>query len=387
VKVVLAQNVSLRKHLGLSTYLMNAVKSLSGQKNVELHMIIQGPNELPPELKKEQVHELESNTYSIVANLKYSLKMLKVLRELDRQGPIDIIHCIYPFSSILGAVLFKRLFKPEVKIVYDIRSPWIENSVPRLSFKKGVDLYKKTAYFVEKMLVKQVDGFIFITRELRDLYREWLRLPFSDSILIPSGIDLEHFTRKDSPVARTAYGLDDEHFLVGYVGVLSREREMDFVIKAFHEVLEHDDTCRLMIVGDGADRTRLVNLTRKMNMEGYVYFTGSVDHDEVPDYISGFNLGLCHLPDNISFRHSFPMKVLEYSSCGTHVAVSNIQAHKEIAEEVPLTLYEVDDTSDLSKKILGEKERSDRTNNCNLERFSWQNIAERIADFYQEVQV
>ncbi len=385
MKVVLAQNVSLNNHLGLSTYLLNIAKSLSGFDNIDLRLIIQGPNELPPELANEQVYQLESNTYSVLDNLVYSTKMFKLLRDLDNKSPIDLIHCIYPFSSVLGAILFKRKIRPQVKIIYDIRSPWIENSVTKLSTRKGIRLYKWVAYSAERALSKRVDGYVFITRELRELYRKWLGLPFEPSILIPSGVDLQHFSRRTSPWARDIYGLDSSHFIVGYVGALSKEREMDFIIKAFYEVVKNDSTCRLMIVGDGEDRARLMDFTRELQIEEFVIYTGRIGYDKVPYYISDFDLGVCHLPNSISFRYSFPMKVLEYYSCGTNVVASNIRAHEEIAEQVPLIIYEVDDVSDLARKIMAEKSEHMCRDDCCVDSFSWEKITKNIVQFYEEI--
>ncbi len=384
LNVAIAQNVSLNEHLALSTYLRNITKYISRTGDVDLHVLMQGPADgIRNELEGAQICEIESNTYSILDNLRYSMMQCKQLKKINDRVPIDLIHCIYPNSSLLGAVLFKKITGSKAKIIYDIRSPWIENSIPRLSFRRGICLYKKIAYMSEKALARQADGYIFITQGLKETYESLLNMQMEPSAIVSSGIDLRLFHRDNLPPIRNLYGIDNEHILIGYVGILSREREMAFALKAFREVIEHDSKYRLMFVGEGDDRKRLENLSSSLGLEDYVIFTGSVSHEEVPRYLNNFDLGLCHLPNNLNFRFSFPMKVLEYYSCGLDVLASNILAHQEISKSLPLILYNVDKVSDLSGKILNFRRNPKQRNNSELHSYSWEAIVEEMLGFYR----
>jgi glycosyltransferase involved in cell wall biosynthesis len=385
LNVVLTQNVSLDNHLALSTYLRNIAKYLSRIDGLNLQLIVQESTAIPEELSRAEVHMIKSDTYSVRENLRFSWQLFRALKEISTRFPPDIIHCLYPNSSVLGAVMFKRLVMPRTKIVYDIRSPWIENSIARLDMNRGIEVYRGLAYLSEAVLARLADSFIFITEGLKEKYEDMLKMKMEPSILIPSGVDLELFSRKDGISVRGRYGIDGDNILVGYVGVLSRERELDFSLKAFHEVVSGDDRYRLMMVGEGEDKKRLEGLSRAMGLGDYVYFTGEVDHREVPSFISDFDLALCHLPNSFNFRFSFPMKVLEYSSCGTRVVASDIPAHEEISKSIPMVLYKADDVHDLSRKILEHESFEWVDDQRALSGFSWESIARDMTLNYREI--
>ncbi|MDY6794625.1 MAG: glycosyltransferase family 4 protein [Actinomycetota bacterium] len=384
MNVVIMQNVSLCTHLALSTYLRSIAKYLAAREEVNLYLVVQGPVATLPEVPPRNICFIDADTYSIKSNFRFSWLSYKALKELNRESSIDLIHCLYPNSSLMGAAMFKHLYSPDVKIIYDVRSPWIEASIGRLSLGLESILYRKIAYAGEGFLGRFVDGYIFITRGLKDIYEEMLKGDLEPSILIPSGVDLDIFARMDSSSVRDSYRIDDDDILIGYVGVLSRERELDFSIRALHELSDEDDRYKLMFVGRGDDQDRLRHISRELGIQEKIIFTGSVDYEMVPQFISAFDFGLCHLPDKLFFRHSFPMKVLEYIACGTPVLASNIAAHRDIAEDIPMSLYGNGSPSELARKVM-ELNGDNAEAEDNIHMFAWPNIASDLVEYYRDM--
>ncbi len=384
MKVVIAQNVSLENHLALSTYLRNISVFLARREEIDLSLVVQEPPAALEGLSPQRIKTVRAHTYTLGGNLEYTLKLLRLLREEDREAGIDVIHCLYPNSSLQAAVLFKRMFSPKVKIIYDIRSPWIEVSMDRLDLNRGRSLYRKAAYAGETLLGRFVDGFVFITAGLREFYSRALGRDLEPSWLVPSGVDPGLFRAHERGEMREKLRIPAQAKVLGYVGVLSRERELDFAIRAVRLLSEKGVDCRLVFVGDGEDRERLEGVASRLGLRDRVMFTGQVIHDAVPRYIAAFDFGLCHLPDTLFFRRSFPMKVLEYAACGVQVMASDIKAHLDIARELPLLLYRHDDPGDLAR-LLEETERRPACVPDGLARYSWERIAADLALCYSEV--
>lgn len=384
MRVVIAQNVSLENHLALSTYLRNIAVFLARREEIDLSLIVQGPCADLEGLAPRKIRTVGSQTYTLGGNMEYAFKLLSSLREQDREARIDVIHCLYPNSSLQAAVLFKRMFSRGVKIVYDVRSPWIEVSLDRLALEKGRGLYRKAAYLSESILGSFVDGFVFITPGLKEFYAQSLERDLEPSWMVPSGVDLGLFRPCRSDSVRKEHGISSEAKVLGYVGVLSRERELDFAIRALKRLEEMGDDCHLMFVGDGEDRQRLEDVAARLNLQRRVIFTGKVPYETVPNYISSFDYGLCHLPDTLFFRRSFPMKVLEYAACGVQVVASDITAHKDIAKDLPLRLYAHDDPGDLARIMKSAREEPSRVPE-GISRYSWERIAADLAQCYAEV--
>ena len=244
-------------------------------------------------------------------------------------------------------------------------------------------LYRRLAYLSETLLGRYVDGFVFITEGLREFYAKVLKGSMRISQIIPSGVDLNLFRPHDPAMVRERYSIPDDEIILGYAGVISRERELDFPIRALAEARDKGPGLHMLFVGDGDDRSRLEGIAHELGIADRVKFTGKIAHEMMPGYISSFDLGLCHLPDTLFFRQSFPMKVLEYAACGIRVAASRIRAHEDIARELPLLLYQNNDPGDLAR-ILTNMDRTPARIPEKIERYSWENIVGEISNSYRE---
>lgn len=383
MKVVLAQNVSLHRHLALSTYLRSIAKYLAAQDDIELYLIIQGPVDRSTELDPSYIRYLDSDTYSISGNATYAWKTYRALCELQSEVGIDLIHCLYPNSSLQAAAFFKLTRAPKVKIVYDLRSPWIEASVERLSLHKGTSIYRKLAYGSETLLSRFVDGHIFITKGLKDFYEERLGTKMEPSCIIPSGVDTDIFFPRDPAVIREKLGISEDDIVIGYAGVLSAERELEFALQALKNLRDNDKRYKMIFVGDGNGEGALRKMAADLGLGDGVIFTGRVDFSDVPYYISAFDYGLCHLPDKPFFRNSFPMKVLEYAACGIPVLASHIPAHEDISDQLPVILYSNSSPINLSKTILESSTLYRDYDHKAVREFGWDRLVSRLVDFYR----
>lgn len=99
--------------------------------------------------------------------------------------------------------------------------------------------------------------------------------------LIPNGIETEHF--RFDPAARetvrTQLGLTD-HFLVGNVGRLCRQKNQTFLLDVFAEVLKLRPDSRLLLVGEGEDRAALESKAAALGVADKVMFYGVTGHVE-----------------------------------------------------------------------------------------------------------
>lgn len=393
LRVVIIQNVSLEGHLALSTYLRNIASHLARQDGMILSLIAQKGDVIQRHLPF-RFFQVEGDTYSIWGNVRFCLAALRELVRMDREGGVDLIHCVYPFSSLAAAALFKTFFSRDTKVIYDLRSPWIENSMKRLGLQEKrtplrATLYRKLAYTVERILCRWADGFVMITEGLKEHYSKSIPLGPKPIMILPSGVDTILFRPPEEAISshfRRLYGIGDDDFVLGHVGALNRERELGFLIRLVKELaMTEKDGKRhyLLLVGNGDARKELAELSRKLGVVESVIFVGEVKHEEVPSYIRSLDASVCHLPDDISFRYSFPMKILEYAACGVPVFASRIPAHVEISKHIPVTLYDPEDPSDLAEKIRSGS--GIRATMEQVRRFSWESLALELAGFIRRV--
>jgi glycosyltransferase involved in cell wall biosynthesis len=102
-------------------------------------------------------------------------------------------------------------------------------------------------------------------------------MPYASNIIIRD-IDYENKER-----------IKEEHNIgtkkvILYVGRLVKQKGVAYLIEAFSELRKEMDDVFLLIVGEGESRNELELLSRKLNIEEDVYFTGFVRNVNLPAY-------------------------------------------------------------------------------------------------------
>jgi len=72
--------------------------------------------------------------------------------------------------------------------------------------------------------------------------------------------------------------------VVLYVGRLVERKGVDYLINAFQKLIEKNKKVILLIIGDGECKSQLESLTRELNIEKEVIFTGNIENRELSYY-------------------------------------------------------------------------------------------------------
>ena len=336
-RVFIIQNTPLNEPLPLSIYLTGLLSNFKSDDKFEINLIVAKSKSISTNIKNicNTIFQIKSSTYSIKDNIKFSLKVSSILKKENLLKKIDIVHCLYPNSSLMGAVLFKILNNRKLNLIYDVRSPWIDMSIQRGFINSYFsEIFRKLVYLQEKILCKCVDKFIFISEGLKKYYSQNISMNKYQKVFIsPSGVDLNLFKRVKTNI-RQIHGVKKDEVLIGSVGGIAKVRKLNEFLHLFKDLVTKNKKVKLMFVGGGDDLINLKQLTKKLNLESYVIFTGQVEHKEVPKYISAFDYGLSHIPNIFIYENSFPLKVLEYLACGVPVLASELKAHREISKQL-----------------------------------------------------
>lgn len=141
--------------------------------------------------------------------------------------------------------------------------------------------------------------------------------PWKDrGILLPNGIDNGAFAYEDAQrrAIRERLALEDA-FLLGHVGRLDRVKNQIFLLELLPKLLEKQENCRLLLVGDGEDRPMLEARAKVLHLENYVIFAGNTD-DPAPFYSA---MDVFCFP---SLYEGMPLALLEARANGLPCVVS-----------------------------------------------------------------
>jgi len=189
--------------------------------------------------------------------------------------------------------------------------------------------FKRLARGIESWTCSKATRTVVVSTPLRE-YLESIGVPTGHCIVMPNGVDPGRFApneQKNGELCRQL-GLAQESFTVGFTGVLRPWHGLDLLLHAVARLAGQGLNVSLLIVGDGPYRGNLEELVSELGLSK-VRVTGRVRHEQVPQYISLFDVA-------VSPRATFyasPMKVVEYMASGKPVVVPRTANFLDLIDE------------------------------------------------------
>ena len=159
-------------------------------------------------------------------------------------------------------------------------------------------------------------------------------VPPSRVTLAPNAVRATDFgwTPRDASLA-DSLAISADELVIGYISSLVEYEGIDTLIDAFRLVQAVTDRAlRLLIVGDGDERSRLEAMAEQVEAGG-VTFTGQVQHADVSRYYSLIDIFVVPRMPRTVCQLVTPLKPFEAFASGRTVVFSDVEALKEIAED------------------------------------------------------
>jgi len=239
----------------------------------------------------------------------YYLNVLFVRYMLKKIKP-DIVNAHY--ASGYGTLGRLCNFHPYVlsvwgSDVYDFPHNSVRNRRLVVKNLKSADMVCSTSHAMAKVTKK-------LCPELQEI------------CITPFGVDTDTFCPAGT-------GAGENTITIGTVKTLNHKYGIDILIRAFAEMRESisrgdsalADMLRLLIVGEGVDRDDLVQLAESSGIGAVTQFAGSVPYSKVPEYLNKIDIYAA-----FSRLESFGVAIIEASSCGVPVIVSDVDGPSEV---------------------------------------------------------
>lgn len=175
-----------------------------------------------------------------------------------------------PFSYIL--YFFAK--KNKKRIFFQISGD-VEEEISRGTKYQGpIRLIALVIVKLENILLKKIFLNLTVFIQSQALYGKFSKSAKKPIKIIPSSLRHNDFYfRKDTCLNHT--------ILLLFVGNLNHEKNIVSLIKAFRIVKDCNISVKLQIIGDGPEKTKLRNLTKKLNIENDVFFYGHLSYAEI----------------------------------------------------------------------------------------------------------
>lgn len=238
----------------------------------------------------------------------------------------DIVIATSPQLFVGLSGLFIAKLK-RIPFVFEVRDIWPQSAV---------ELKMIRSHFVINLMEK-LERFFYFKAErvviVVDSFRNQLmkkHVPDKKMVFIPNGIDKGRFEKKCPERVLKMVPEDKKFFTVGYFGTIGLAHGLEIVIKAAEHYKGKD--VRFVIVGDGAERTRLEKIAESKNLSN-LFIAEKISSDKIPCAISEIDAGLIHLKNLPIFRDSLPSKMFEYMGMGKPVLAGVLGNARELVEK------------------------------------------------------
>jgi N-acetyl-alpha-D-glucosaminyl L-malate synthase BshA len=301
----------------------------------------------------------------------YTPALASKIVEVARFEKLDLVHAHYAIPHAISAYLAREILRTHLKVITTLHGTDITLVGLEPSFLP-----------VMKFSIEQSDGVTAVSRFLREKTTTNYNID-KDIRVIPNFVDTGKYRRVDNPEVRAKFAPPEERVLI-HVSNFRLVKRVQDVIRIFGEVRKKVPS-RLLLVGDGPERSACEILTREMNLQQHVRFLGK--QLELVPILSSADLML--MP---SQSESFGLSALEAMACDVPVISSSVgglpelQVHgetgyiAEIGDIDRMAKYAVDLlTNDLKRRQFG---RAGRTRA--VENFDVRKIVSMYEEYYTE---
>lgn len=237
--------------------------------------------------------------------LNYVSYMLGAALALPRVKRPDVVISTSPqfFCGLTG--LMAKWFR-RVPWVLEIRDIWPESIVSVGAMKKGRVI--RTLEWLETRAYRNANAIVSVTESFVPHITDRLKGP-KPLHVIKNGVDLSLFNRSISAEdAKRQLGLDGK-YVAAYVGTHGLAHGLDTVLDAA-ERLTHDPRIVFLLVGDGAERVRLLERAKQMQLPN-IRILGQRPKSDMPMVWAATDASIIHLKRSATFKKVLPSKMFE----------------------------------------------------------------------------
>ena len=300
----------------------------------------------PIEALLNQVREeLATRTFCVHVGKRIDLAAVSRLREFIDSHDIDVIVATNEYPA-LYALMARRGTQRIPKLIE------VFHTTQYLRFKSKLQM------LLYRPLFKRCDLLVYVSEKQREYWRS-KGLAGKRDIVIHNGVDLEHFRDRSEPSQREALraqcGSSENDLLIGICAALRPEKAHRDLLSALAHLRERGISAKVLIVGDGPERSAIEHTIAALNLSPCVFITGF--KDDVRPY-----LAICDIIVLASHAiETLSIAALEAMAMGKPLVLTRIGgAEEQVIAGQNGFLYEPGDIEALSDNIAELQSESTR---------------------------
>ena len=319
-------------------------------------------------------HEVEMSSYPLFEFPLYSLALASKMVEVAEYEKLDLLHVHYAIPHAASAFLAREMLKEkkDIKIITTLHGTDITLVGLEPSFLPLV-----------KFSIEKSDGVTAVSRFLKEKTLTNYDIN-KDILVIPNFVDTELFKPNPDCSFRKNIAPGGEKILIHTSNFRPVKRVTD-TIKIF-DIVQKEVPSKLILVGDGPDRSECERLVRQLNLIDKVKFLGK--QDGLVEILTASDVFL--IP---SQSESFGLAALEAMACGLPVVSSSVGGLPELVGHNECGfIAEIGDIDRMAKYVIdlltNEKKYRIFSQNAReraVKKFDMNKVVPHYEDYYKKV--
>ncbi|MEG7281356.1 N-acetyl-alpha-D-glucosaminyl L-malate synthase BshA [Bacillus sp. 0909A] len=340
------------------------------EKGHEIHFITSSiPFRLNTYHPNIHFHEVEVNQYAVFKYPPYDLTLASKIAEVAERENLDIIHAHYALPHAVCAYLAKQMLKRNIGIVTTLH---------------GTDItvlgYDPSLKDLIRFAIEASDRVTAVSSALAAETYDLIK-PKKKIETIYNFIDERVYLKKNTAAIKEKHGILPNEKVVIHVSNFRKVKRVQDVIHVFRNIAGKTKA-KLLLVGDGPEKSVACELVRKYGLEKQVLMLGNQDRVEELYSISDLKLLL-------SEKESFGLVLLEAMACGVPCIGTNIGGIPEVIKNnVSGFLVDVGDVEAASAKavrILEDEQLSKQFTEAAMEMLNNEFSSQKIVSQYEQI--
>jgi glycosyltransferase involved in cell wall biosynthesis/peptidoglycan/xylan/chitin deacetylase (PgdA/CDA1 family) len=144
----------------------------------------------------------------------------------------------------------------------------------------------------------------------------------------------------------------DDKCIILYPGSFNWHQGIDIAINAFALIKDQVPEAELHIYGDGSEKSTLMSLASKLNIDKKILFVEPLPINEISDAMANADIGIVPKRANFFGNEAFSTKILEFMAVGVPVIVTNTKIDKYYFNESIVKFFQSENEKDLAECLL-----------------------------------
>lgn len=280
----------------------------------EIHFISYAvPVRMTEATERIHFHEVEVMSYPLFDHPPYTLALATQMHNVAVSESLDLLHVHYAIPHSVSAYLARAMLRPR--------------RLPFVTTLHGTDITlvgsDRSFLPITRFSIEESDAVTAISEYLRRVTVDEfaVRRPVE---VIPNFVNCEVFQPADGQCRREEFAPKGEKILVHLSNFRPVKRVLD-VVEIF-DLVRREIPAKLLLIGDGPERSSAEWLAREKKIAGDVIFLGK--QNQVQNLLNSADVML--LPSDLE---SFGLAALEAMACGVPVVASRVGGVPEVISD------------------------------------------------------